>query len=499
MSIPNLNNQIPLVQYNASSGQTEFSIAFYIFDLNDVLVYVNNVLKTIVVDYAIKKNDGTAISSTDLPLDGAKLVFNTGQTEGAKISINRDIPISRFTQFTTGGAFFADAFNTELTRILAIQQQLSRDINRSLRLSPSDAEGGSLEMPTGRANTILAFNSLGNLILTKLADIDKANVSSFIATLLDDTTAQAARTTLDAQQLNANLSALANLTGASNKLPYFTGAGAMAVRDLLATTTTQGIVYLNNPVTVANNATTPNTDLDFTAGNFAFSDGSGQAISTAITKRLQSSGSWSAGASGNLLTTGARLNSSTYHLYAIYNPTTLAVDYMALLGVAGTAPDPTASLPSGYTKFKRIASILTDGSGNIRAFTQRGFSFELTTPVVNLDATASNGTTLESIQTPAGIAVKAGVTLGIDLASGSTVGNYYVSLQNANQNYTPSAGGARSYSLNVGKSSGTLVSSGEFYKYTNTSSQIRVTQAGAGTLCSISLTTNGWEDYQLLN
>lgn len=266
-----------------------------------------------------------------------------------------------------------------------------------------------------------------------------------------------------------------------------------------ATTTTQGIVYLNNPVTVANNATTPNTDLDFTAGNFAFSDGSGQAISTAITKRLQSSGSWSAGAGGNLLTTGARLNSSTYHLYAIYNPTTLAVDYMALLGVAGTAPDPTASLPSGYTKFKRIASILTDGSGNIRAFTQRGFSFELTTPVVNLDATASNGTTLQSIQTPAGIAVKAGVTLGIDLASGSTVGNYYVSLQNANQNYTPSAGGARSYSLNVGKSSGTLVSSGEFYKFTNTSSQIRVTQAGAGTLCNISLTTNGWEDYQLLN
>lgn len=266
-----------------------------------------------------------------------------------------------------------------------------------------------------------------------------------------------------------------------------------------ATTTNQGIVYLNNPVTVANNATTPNTDLDFTAGNFAFSDGSGQAISTAITKRLQSSGSWSAGAGGNLLTTGARLNSSTYHLYAIYNPTTLAVDYMALLGVAGTAPDPTASLPSGYTKFKRIASILTDGSGNIRAFTQRGFSFELTTPVVNLDATASNGTTLQSIQTPAGIAVKAGVTLGIDLASGSTVGNYYVSLQNANQNYTPSAGGARSYSLNVGKSSGTLVSSGEFYKFTNTSSQIRVTQAGAGTLCSISLTTNGWEDYQLLN
>lgn len=256
MPIPNLDNESPINQYVSSSGQTEFVFSFYIFATSDIKVYVNDVLKTITTDYVVRKNDGGVIGSSDLPMDGGKIIFNVGQVAGAKISINRDIPINRYTQFVTGGDFKADAFNTELTRILAIQQQLNRDISRSFRLAPSDAEGGSLQLPTNRASNILAFDANANLTLIKLADIDKANVSPFIATLLDDVSASVARGTLDAQQLNANLttlaglasitnlSALAGLTGASNKLPYFTGAGAMAVRDLLATTTTQGISYL---------------------------------------------------------------------------------------------------------------------------------------------------------------------------------------------------------------------------------------------------------------
>ena len=256
MPIPNLTDETPINQYTANSGETEFAFTFYIFALSDIKVYANDVLKTITTDYVVRKNDGTAIGDADLPMDGGKIIFNVGRAAGEKISLNRDIPVDRSTQFSTGGAFKADSLNSELTRILTIAQQLKRDVARSFRLAPSDAEGGSLQLPTDRADNILAFDSNSNLILTKFADIDKANVSPFIATLLDDVSASIARGTLNAQELNANLTtlaglagvanltALANLSGSANKIPYFTGSGAMALRDLLSTTTNQGVAFL---------------------------------------------------------------------------------------------------------------------------------------------------------------------------------------------------------------------------------------------------------------
>lgn len=244
MPIPNLTDELPINQYTASNGQTEFAFTFYIFALSDIKVYANDILKTITTDYVVRKNDGTVIGDADLPMDGGKIIFNVGRTAGEKISLNRDIPVDRSTQFSTGGAFKADSLNSELTRILTIAQQLKRDVARSFRLAPSDAEGGSLQLPTNRANNILAFDANANLILTKFADIDKANVSPFIATLLDDISASAARGTLDAQQLNANLTtlaglagvanltALAGLNGSANKIPYFNGVGSMSLADL---------------------------------------------------------------------------------------------------------------------------------------------------------------------------------------------------------------------------------------------------------------------------
>jgi hypothetical protein len=139
-----------------------------------------------------------------------------------------------------------------------------------------------------------------------------------------------------------------------------------------ATTTSYGVNYLSNSITISN-GTDADHDIDFTAGNFNFDDGSGQAVATALTKQIDAS--WVVGDNVGGLDTGTVAADTTYYLFAIYNPTSTISDY--LFSTSATSP----TLPSGYTKKKRIASLLADGAGNIRSgnytFFNGGYKFWL--------------------------------------------------------------------------------------------------------------------------
>lgn len=178
----------PRIAYTATSGQTEFVVPFVFFTDADLKVYKNAVLQTLTTHY-------TAAGELDSLPASRKVTFVTALAAGDAVVITRDIPIARTTNFPVSGQFSIDALNVQMAKVFAIQQQLEDLIVRTLRLADSDTTA-NLTIPAAatRASKFLGFDASGDPTMSTA--VTGAPVSAFMATVLDDASAAAARTTL---------------------------------------------------------------------------------------------------------------------------------------------------------------------------------------------------------------------------------------------------------------------------------------------------------------
>ena len=257
-----------------------------------------------------------------------------------------------------------------------------------------------------------------------------------------------------------------------------------------ATTSTVGAVYLSDKITISNNGTDADHDIDFTAGVFTFDDGSGQAVASALTKQIDAA--WVEGDAAGGLDTGSVAADTTYHMFAIWNPTTETADF--LFSTSATSP----TLPSGYTKQKRIAALRTDGSANIRGgtwYVGNGiYHFVYNT---SIDDISSASATEERTETPTiTCPPESKVFLSIKMRENSLNSGdipRVIFTETSQDDVAPTI--ANSDLFIQGGSTNLYANNNTWSGYTDSSGQIRLRTAQCDASVTIYGSTSGWQEY----
>ena len=176
----------------------------------------------------------------------------------------------------------------------------------------------------------------------------------------------------------------------------------LAVSQAIASHAPPGFIY---GLSLAVNATAPNTDIDVEAGRARDStDTVDLILAVGLTKRLQAAGAWSAGAGGNALFPGAKVANTFYHFFLIRKDSDGSVD------VGFDTSFVAANRPAGYGKFVRLKgrAVKTDASGNVIPFINTGNSTEFKTPQQDMlvSNTVTSSYTL-TVSVPPGVRVRA--------------------------------------------------------------------------------------------
>lgn len=179
MPIDDVADLTPRVQYTAAAAQDEFDYDFPIFEEEDLVVYVDGALQALDTDYTVDGEGNDA---------GGSITFLTPLDGGEVVTIYRDIPIQRTSDYQQNGPWSSDDTNEELNRIIMMMQQLEAGVDRSLRLSMLDTTSDMvLPLAEDRLGTIPYFNDVtGELEMLALADISGVS-TALTASLIGQT------------------------------------------------------------------------------------------------------------------------------------------------------------------------------------------------------------------------------------------------------------------------------------------------------------------------
>lgn len=148
----------PLVRYVANGTQTIFAYPFPIFASEDLAVYLNGA----------KQASGFTIEGAGQTAGGT-VTFESAPAINTVLTLARELPIERMTDYLEGGDFSAQSINTELDYLIAALQQVNRENDAMLRYGDHETPG-EVNIPGRaiRANKALGFDGNGDPVAVTL-------------------------------------------------------------------------------------------------------------------------------------------------------------------------------------------------------------------------------------------------------------------------------------------------------------------------------------------
>ncbi len=264
----------PRIQFNGNGSTVDFTITYPFTSASDIDVYLTDVDSVVTL----------LVYSTDYTISGSTVTLNTAPDTGEVLTILRTTNRTQLTDYIPNGSFSAESHEAALDKLTYITQELDEVVDRSLTLPIDASPDISTELGTPGALKVWRWNSDATAIefvsgaeafadatvvpvakggtgattasdaRTNLGVGSIATQSSSSVTITGGSisgitdlavvdggtgasTAADARTNLglvigtDVQAHDAELSALAGLTSAADKVPYFTGSGTAATAD----------------------------------------------------------------------------------------------------------------------------------------------------------------------------------------------------------------------------------------------------------------------------
>lgn len=231
------------------------------------------------------------------------------------------------------------------------------------------------------------------------------------------------------------------------------------------------------------NAADANNDITVAVGMATDSTNAAEiSLASAITKRLDAT--WAVGTNQGGIDTGSKATSTTYHIHLIKRPDTGVVD--VLFSTSPTSPN----MPTNYTVFRRIGSIVTDGSGNIRGFKQINDRFILSAKTTTSLSNPTTYTTIALAGMPTGLAYEAILNISGSgtVTSGINSVLYLLSMLTAEEIILATGSSAdSSVAEQIGMKLGID---------TNTSGQIQYKTSQSNSFAALSALLLGWVDYR---